>query len=159
MNDTDLNSEIDRLLAERRPDRYEPHGGDEWLDQIAAEVAHLVPVGAAQAIHAAAVVRRREGDKKKKTNQLLRDIAESGQPPLGWFEHQRLPLAVGKERVALGAARPDDLRQFAAEERRRILADMAARNESCEGAEVLAGWMEKNGWQLGRDIKADGEDG
>jgi hypothetical protein len=150
-----INSEVDRLLAEHRPDRYEVDGGDEWLDDVADLVESLIPEAEARAIAARQFVRRREGIKTKSTNRLLREITQSHQLPLDWFELMNLPLAVGKERVALRACRSEDFRAFAAEERRRTLNDMAARNETCEATEWLADQMDATGTEYARDLDLD----
>lgn len=133
---------IDLLLAERRPDRYEPDGGDEWLDSIISEVAAEITVDEARWLLARHEVKQREGEKTKGANRLLREIGETKQLPLDWFENLHLPIAVGKERVALRAATPLDLRNFANEERRRAASDFTARNATCEGAEWLADHLE-----------------
>lgn len=133
---------IDLLLAERRPDRYEPEGGDEWLDSIIGEVAAEITVDEARWLLARHEVKTREGEKTKSANRLLREIGETHQLPLDWLESLHLPIAVGKERVALRAASPRDLRDFAAEERRRAASDFTARNATCEGAEWLADFIE-----------------
>lgn len=149
---TDYHSEIDRLLGERRPDRYEPDGGDEWLDLIADEIQYLIPESEARAIVARQAVRRRETDKLRAANRLLREIYDSKQLPVDWLDTMSLPMGVAKERVALRAARPGDFRNFANEERRRAAADFASRNRTCEAAEWIADCMEVGGVKFGRDI-------
>lgn len=133
---------IDLLLAERRPDRYEPEGGDEWLDSITAEIAVEIDPDEAVWELARREVKTREGEKTKSANRLLREIGETKQLPLDWLDQLHLPIAVGKERVALRAATPADLRLFANEERRRAASDFTARNATCEGAEWLADHLE-----------------
>lgn len=150
---TDTSHLIDELLAERRPDRYEVQGGDEWLDDIADEIEGLIPN--AREIAARMLVRRRETQKTRSTNRLLREIHESGAFPLDWFDLLNLPIVVGKERVALRAATAEDFRQFATEERRRAANDFAARNSACEGAEWIAEFMEANGHKNGRTITGE----
>lgn len=133
---------IDRLLAERRPDRYEPEGGDGWLDSITAEVAAEISIDEARWLLAHHEVKVREGEKTKSANRLLREIGDTKQFPLDWLDSLHLPIAVGKERIALRAASPKDLRDFARDERRRAASDFTARNATCEGAEWLADQIE-----------------
>lgn len=152
---SDINTLVDSLLTERRPDRYEVDGGDAWLDEIAAEVENLIPQSEASAIAARQIVRRREGQKTKDTNRLLREIKNTGQLPLDWFETMNWPLAVDKERVALRAATPQDFDAFAIGERRRAANDFASRNETCEAAEWIAGVMKTTGAKYGRDLSLD----
>lgn len=150
--DDSLSSRIDELLAERRPDRYEVNGGDEWLDHIADEVAHLIPAGEAQFRTARQTVQNREAGKIQKTNKLLRDIYVSGQMPLDWLDTLSLPVAVGKERVALRAMTPKDFRHFASDERRAAASDFTTRNQTCEAAEWIADQMDGGGFAYGRDL-------
>lgn len=152
---TDFSGEIDRLLSERRPDRYEPEGGSDWLDDIAAEVADLVPEAEARFRHARAEVGRREGEKTKSANRLLRDTYKDGQWPLGWMDRLHLPIAAGKERVALRAATPEDFRLFATDERRRAADDFSARNDTCVAAEWIADEMQRRGCRYGQELTFD----
>lgn len=152
---TNYHAEIDQLLTERRPDRYELEGGDDWLDLIADEIRELIPEAEARAIVARQFVRRRETEKLKAANRLLREIFEARQLPIDWLESMCLPISVGKERVALRAAEPFDFRTFANEERRRAAADFASRNRTCEAAEWIADQMDAIGATFGRELKLD----
>lgn len=152
---SEITAEIDQLLADRRPDRYELDGGDEWLDLIADEVQHLIPEAEARAIAARQYVRRREGEKLKAANRLLREVGSNRQLPLDWFAGLNLPISVVKERVALRAARPQDLRLFATEERRRAASDFTSRNQTCEAAEMIADHMDAHGITVGADLRFD----
>lgn len=152
MTFTDPKSQVDRLLGERRPDRYELEGGDGWLDDIADEVEPLIPEAEARAIAARQMVRAREGQKTKAANRVLREVFLSGQPPLDWLDLLNLPIAVGKERIALRAATADDFRSFATDERRRAAADFASRNATCEAAEWLADMMDAERATFCRDL-------
>lgn len=149
----ELNAAIDKLLADRRPDRYE-EGSSEWLDDIAAEVAWLIPEDDARYRAARLTVGRREGEKTKSANKLLREIHATQQWPLDWMDCLTLPIAVGKERVALRAVTSADLRQFANDERRIAASDFSVRNATCEAAEWLADQMDANGYRFGGDIEA-----
>jgi hypothetical protein len=144
---------IDQRLAEMRPDRYETAGGDEWLDLIADEVADFIPEAEARQLHASKLVRDRERRKTSKTNDLLREVYRTGQAPLAWFDVLHTPLAVGKERVALRAATSKDFRTFATEERKRAANDFSARNDACEGAELIADQMDAHGWRYGGEVE------
>lgn len=149
---SDWNNRIDQLLAERRPDSYEVDGGDEWLDDIAEEIADDIPEAEARSRLARTEVRRREKTKLQQTNKLLREIHKTGQLPLDWLDVLNNPLGVGKIRVALRAAAPRHFREFANEERRRAASDFVTRNESCEAAAWLADQMDAQGYNFGKDI-------
>jgi hypothetical protein len=149
----ELTAAIDKLLSERRPDRYEAEASSEWLDDIAAEVAWLIPEDDARYKAARFVVGRREGEKTKSANKLLREIHDTKQWPLGWLDMLNLPIAVGKERVALRAVTSADLRQFANDERRAAASDFSVRNATCEAAEWMADIMDANGYRFGSDIE------
>lgn len=151
----DPKAEVDRLLAARRPDRYELEGGDDWLDRIADEIESMIPEAEARAIAARQMVRFREGQKTKAANRVLREVFQSQQPPLDWLDTLNLPIAVGKERVALRAATSVDFRNFANDERRRAASDFAARNDTCEAAEWLADVMDAEGVTFCRDLRLD----
>ena len=178
---TSLRKEISRLLAEKRPDRYivrdtvtDPADDDDlasldveeteeetsWLDEIADEVADLVPDEEVRKLYARKVVGQEEGRATRRANGLLRKIKQTGQLVLTWFDIKDDPVAVvtrtvepGKrdrikeERVALRAMTPTDFRDFATEERRRAAGDFAARNATCEGAELVADWMTRGGFK------------
>lgn len=148
----DLNSRVDELLAERRPDRYDHDGGDDWLDQIADEIAPLIPISEAQYTSARLLVGNRERVKTQRTNRLLRQIKASGQLPLDWFETLNLPLAVGKERVAFRAVTAADFKEFANVERRSAANEFSIRNETCEAADWIAEQMVAAGANSGRDL-------
>lgn len=150
---TDRNAVIDLRLNECRPDRYD-EGSDQWLDDIAAEVADMIPDDDARFQYARTLVRRREGEKTKNANKLLRQIFDDKQFPLGWLDMANLPIAVGKERVALRAVTSADLRQFANDERRAAANDFSTRNATCEAAEWIADLMDSNGYRFGADIEA-----
>ncbi|MDP9222681.1 MAG: hypothetical protein M3P18_02290 [Actinomycetota bacterium] len=158
-----MRQEVDRLLAERRPDRYAVAGSEadevdenevqnnEWLDGIAADVEHLAPEVAVRRILARSIVAQREGRATRRANDLLRQIHRSGQLVLDWMDAMAWPIAVVErvdrpsekpkkleERVALRATTARDLRAFAIEERRRAGTDHAARSDACSGAEWAA---------------------
>jgi hypothetical protein len=174
-----LRKEVARLLLDRRPDRYtvrdavvdnleaelEPSEedaedlppGDEtaWLDQIAADVAHLVPDEQVRKLYARKVVAQQEGSATKRANTLLRNIGRTGQLVLGWMDLEDYPIAVitravdaagrvhvREERVALRAAGPPEFDAFAIEERRRAARDFGSRNDTCTGAEWLSVQMQ-----------------
>jgi hypothetical protein len=146
---------VDELLAEQRPDRYEPTEA-EWIDGVTDQVKHLIPASKAVYLAARAMVARREQTKMQQTNKLLRQIHESGQIPLDWLDTSHLPLAVSKkERVALRACTPQDFEDFANRERRSAMKESAARHETCEAANWIADQMRGNGWGFGRDIQSE----
>lgn len=167
----EANKEIDRLLRERRPDRYTVRGHEDdrtdldvdevetnaWLDAIAADVEHLIPEATMRRLYARSLVGQREGGATRNGNKALRDIDLTGQEPLTW-DWLDEPIAVVsrviqpggrvkviEERVALRAANPKDLQDFATEERRRAGKDFTTRNFTCEKAEALAEQMIASG--------------
>lgn len=149
---TNYHAEIDQLLNERRPDRYEVDGGDEWLDLIAGEIEGLIPEAEARAIAARQFVRRRETEKLKAANRIIREVGTTRQLPIDWLETLSLPMSVGKERVSLRASTSDDFRRFATEERRRAASDFTSRNQTCEAAEWIADRMDASGATFGREL-------
>jgi len=168
---TRLRRIIDRLLRDRRPDRYkvneesdtedvdvEDVGATHWLDDVAAEVAPLIPEEYVRQLYARTLVGQREGAATRKANGLLRDTHRTGQLVLGWWDVKDHPIAVierlitrgervkiVEERVAIRAAKSDDFRKFATEERRKASVDFTARNDACLGAEWTADEMDAAG--------------
>ena len=147
----DLNVYIDRRLNDLRPDRYDPTVHD-WQEPIVNEIAALIPPGAAQQIAADAKVRAREAQATRAVSSLLREIGRTGAAPLGWMDLERRPLALEKERIALGEATPADFREWARIERRRAATDFTTRNESCEGAETIADLIDNVGGRTIHDL-------
>lgn len=157
--------EIDQLLRDRRPDRYHPNveGDTEWLDNIAEEVAPLIPDAKVREVFARKLVGQREGQATRSTNAFIREIEKSGQPPLDWFDYANDPISVitrefsggrevvTEERVALRATTSRDFRLFAIEERRRAANEFATRNSTCEAAEWIADQIDLAGVQTFRD--------
>lgn len=159
---TELNAEIDRLLRERRPDRYDSEAGTGWLDEVAAEIEPMVEGERVVRRLASQLVRSREAVATRKANKLMRDISrsvESGEPlmqeAIDWMMSFDWPLSIpdmlendqGKmetvtTRVALRALTSDDLRLFALRERQAADKDYAARAASCKGAEWVASQMD-----------------
>lgn len=160
-----VNAQIDEMLRLHRPDRYTTNDEDDaaWLDEVAEDVEGLIPEAEVRSRFARTLVRQREGQATRWANQELRKIWSSldgdGQLPMEfWVKNVSAPIAIvqkvifpGKkpevlrQRVALRAATPEDLRMFAAEERRRAAQDFAAREAACSGAEWVADEMEQAG--------------
>lgn len=164
---SEVTHEIDKLLRERRPDRYTVRGHDEdstdleadevetttWLDEVAADIEHLIPESTMRRLYARSLVGQREGKTTRNGNKALREIDRTGQEPLTWdwldepisvvtrVEQPGERVKLIEERVALRATTPKDLRDFATEERRRAGKDFATRNATCENAEWLADQM------------------
>jgi hypothetical protein len=157
---------IDRLLRERRPDRYTENGSDDdeagpdatWLREIAEEIEPLIVEADAVKQVALTLVMQVEKRTTRRANTVLRDFSRTGQLGMFWAEDGDFPIAVItrkyeegqkpktiQERVALRAATADDLRAWAVEERRRAAKDFAARNEACTGAEDIAESMTEEG--------------
>lgn len=149
---TDLNEWIKTLLAQQRPDRYEPGINDEWLDRVADQVAAKIDPAQAVRREASLVVHNLEGQATQSTNRLLRDIYNGKTLRLDWSESFHTPLAVGKSRVALRACTPEDFETFANTERRDAATEFATRNQTCEAAEWLREMMINRGWHFGREI-------
>lgn len=154
----DLNQLIDRLLRENRPDRYNTTAAD-WLDDVADMVpAELLPEDELRRFVARQIVGQREGQATRNANRLLRSIGETGQLVLHWWDEANDPIAIitelvddegnariSKERVALRAATPADLRAFAHEERDRADKDHKSRLLACDGAEYVADSITSSG--------------
>ncbi len=175
-----VRKEIDVLLKQRRPDRYimsertseagelpnldtlmDPDAEDNssaWLDQVAADIDHLIPDAQARRLLARRLVGRQEGNQVQRSHRLLRKIKETGQLVMGWWGSEDEPVAVvtrtlrrGKpdlvrtEHVALRAMTSRDFRAFALEERRAAGRAFTARNATCEGAEWIADSMDRAG--------------
>jgi hypothetical protein len=142
-----LNEHIDELLATHRPDRYDA-ADKSWRDPVYAAVGKLIPTREAIAVAAQQIVDQRETQATKRANRLLRKIGQDKQWPLDWMDCGDMPISVGGERICLRAAQPEDLQQWAIDERRDAAQDFAARHQACEGAEWLAGAMRVEGYQL-----------
>ena len=153
----DINALIDRLLREQRPDRYEY--GDAWLDDVAECLPDdLVPADEVRRYLKRKLVSERETVATRAANRLLRQIGETGQLVLDWWEQANDPIAIEteftddngkvhkiKERVTLRAASPDDFRAFSRTERERADRDHKARLAACDGADFVADAMERAG--------------
>ena len=89
LTNKEINAEIDRLLAEYRPERYNANELD-WLAPVFKQVNKLVGDSmTAEEILRDYVTRRvvrREGDSTKRPNAVLRNIVRTNQYPLGWGE-------------------------------------------------------------------------
>jgi hypothetical protein len=156
---SEITEAIDLLLSERRPDRFKMVGGDEWLEEIEDEIGLLIPVDDSRRIAARLLVRRREGQKLRSGNQFLREMGETVQLTLDLVDGLRLPIRVGPEHIMLGAATPQDLRLFAAEERDRAATDAATRYRTCEAAELLADRMDSEHAATLADLRFESPDG
>lgn len=137
--------QIVTLLDRIRPDRYDP-ADHSWQVPVVDLVAADITIEEARQIAAARLVSNAEATATRRTNKLLREIAEGGTLPIDWLDSLDWPLAIDdNERVALRAATVEDLRKFAARERRAASLDFTARNQSCEGALALADLIEDSG--------------
>jgi hypothetical protein len=152
----DLNELVDRLLREQRPDRYT---SDEWIEPVIESIpVELIPEEDIRRFALQQFVKRRESQATRKANSLLRSIGESGQLILGWWEQSNDPISLiteivdeegnttqFKERVALRAATPEDLRAWSRTERERAGADYKSRLTACDGADYIADSMTGSG--------------
>lgn len=162
----ELNDLIDDWLAAERPERYDA-GDKEWMEGVVKRAATRLE---GQPDHARvfldAARRRvylREGTATRRANKFLRDIARTGQMPIGWGEGEAwksvlsdilsAPLSIDRQRVRLGAATPADLEAWelenAREEDKRRLAQIEARL----GARLLGDWLRAQGAQRVDDFR------
>lgn len=173
--DEDPRDAIDRLLEERRPDRFvvsgDPDGAElhgEWLDEIAADIEAEMggnDLRREGGENLRRKVRDRERVALRSVNTVLRGYERTGQFPLFDIQEPAVnghlynrPLSVETrthhpreraktiiEHVAFRAVTADDLRKFADAERRRTQNDSVARYQACAGAEALADQMDEAG--------------
>ena len=148
MNTPVTNEQIDTMLDNRRPDRYDVDD-HHWRNPVVAYVAQHMPVKQAQQIAAERVVADREGKATRSVNRMLRKVAEEKQWPIPetTLDLHRRPMSIGSERVCLEAATSFDFQQWAIDERRDAAQDFAARSGACDGAEWIAQQMNHKGWQ------------
>lgn len=147
----DLSQFIDHRLDEERPDRYDS-SDKTWMATVDADVAPLVPVADARLIAARQLVQARETRATKAVNRLLREVGRTGQPPLGWFDLARRPIAWDAHRVRLDECLSGDFRDWAAYERRAAANEFTARNDACEGAERIADELDAAGARVVSEI-------
>ena len=138
------NADIDAMLDEARPDRYDL-GDNSWRADTYAEVAEAMPAAEARRLAACQLVDQREGIATRAANALLREIGRTQQWPMHWFDVARRTISVGPERVCLAVATTVDLRQWAIDERREAAQDFSARSAACDGAEWAADCMDAGG--------------
>lgn len=168
VTDKELNQLIDDLLAQARPERYDADE-KEWMESVVAPVRkELQRQKSADDVALDAAKRRvyqREGLATKRTNKILRDIAETGQLPIGWgegdwlaflFDILHLPMSIARRRVRFGAASAADLvaweLESAREQDKRNKAEAASR----EGARFLADMLDRQHAQRIEDLRPDG---
>lgn len=149
------NEQIDLLLDQHRPDRYDVDDHT-WRAPVVAVVAQQMPIRQAQQVAAERLVGDREGRATRSVNSLMRRVARERQWPLPDLadDLMRRPMSIGAERVCLGAAQARDFEQWAIDERRDAAQDFSARSEACDGAEWIAREMSSNGWTLFADAYA-----
>ncbi|MFB4280789.1 hypothetical protein ACBJ59_36255 [Nonomuraea sp. MTCD27] len=162
----ELNDLIDNWLADERPERYDS-GDKEWMETVVKRTADSLeeqPDYTQVFLDAARRrVYQREGTATRRANKFLRDIARTGQMPLGWGEGDAwkavlrdilsAPLSIERSRVRLAAAAPADLEAWelenAREEDKRRLAQIEARS----GARLLGDWLRQQGVQRVDDFR------
>lgn len=148
---------IPALLDRVRPDRYDPTDKT-WMHEVIAQVAEEISVAEARRIAATKEVVTAEATATRRTNRLLRDIAQSGHWPLDWFDALSWPLAVSDtERVALRATTTDDLIRFAERERLAADTDHQSRLLTVDGAQIVARLIEHQGVTFTRDLTPPSE--
>lgn len=155
---TKLTTLVDRLLRENRPDRYSPEAAD-WLDAVSDMIPlGMIPENEVRRFAIRSVVGRREGVATRKANRLLREVGQSGQLVLDWWEQANDPITVEtrftdeagnartvNERVALRAATAADMWGLSQQERERADSDHKARLMACDGADFIAESMYRMG--------------
>ena len=148
---------IPSLLNRVRPDRYDPTD-KEWMHSVIAQVAEEITADEARRIAATREVVVAEASATRRTNRLLRDIAQNGSWPLDWLDALAWPLAVSdSERVALRATTAQDLTLFATRERTAADTDHHSRLLTVDGAEIVAGLLERQGVLFTRDLTPPAE--
>ena len=106
--------EIDQRLDELRPERVGA-GEKEWREPVYGWARNHIPDESNIVHHfAEQIVDRREGQATKRGNEHLRRWMH-GQMPLTWADLGPLPIRVGKLRIRLDAATPEDLDDAAGE--------------------------------------------
>lgn len=140
MDDRGLNHQIDDLLRSTRPDRYDATERDWRSTTYAAVAAQLAPEDA-RLIAARIMVDKRESQATKRANRVFRRIARTKEWPIDWMDLADEPISVDDARICLRVATAEDLRRWAASERRDASADFTSRNDACVGAEWIADAM------------------
>ena len=96
-------------LNRHRPDREAQKGDREWQEPIIDELVDRINEEPPdqQDIEIRDLFRRQirqvDGSQQRRANKYIKKAVVEGQPPLGWFELERMPVAVGEERVAVGS--------------------------------------------------------
>jgi hypothetical protein len=155
-----------KALDDERPDRYVVSGDPDdegeqrvdWIDEVTDAHIDLLPPATARELFARTEARKLESNALRRGNRTIRDLWESEQPDLGWLDRINYPLTVihkvivpdqpqrvVRERVRVGAMTANDLRRWAAQERKSAARDLATRNRTCEAAEETADEMEARG--------------
>lgn len=144
MDDRGMNAQIDDLLRSTRPDRYAAAERD-WRTTAYAVVAGQLAPEDAQLIAAKILVDKRESQATKRANKVFRTVARTKAWPVDWMELTDEPISVDEDRICLRVATAEDLRRWAASERREASSDFSARNDACVGAEWMADEMASTG--------------
>ncbi|WKE50368.1 hypothetical protein J8244_09570 [Corynebacterium tuberculostearicum] len=155
-----LNQYIDKRLRMGRPDRYNPND-TQWLDEIADSIPdEMIPTEEVRRRYMRAEVKRREGVATRSANRLLRNFNRNDQMEWHWWNEANEPIAIEwtefdesgrqqthRERVALRAAEPRDLRLWAQAELVRAQNDFDARAEAVKGAQTIADLIDEGGFK------------
>lgn len=151
-------TEWEAKLDRARPVQYKA-GDISWAEDLMDEAIDLIFGDSAQiraAVAAAVTAKVRSVEKRATTraNVLLREIARTGEMPLDWMDYCDLPLSIDGERFKLGFCTPESFTAWELHERRQAAADFTARNEACDGAQLISGWMIAKGVLHFRDLGA-----
>lgn len=124
--DEHANHLVDGWLNDARPERYEYRERDDWMEEVYEKTAALLEERPPREIargSARALVRQREGKAGERAFRFVRTLLVDGQAPLGWDGYSddwralcagdlRLPLNIANTRVRIGAATPDELKEW-----------------------------------------------
>jgi hypothetical protein len=143
MTKPDIDLNIEEMLANRRPKRYGPYD-KRWMDPVIDEVAKTIPAGKAKRVAATLRVQEAERSSATRGGNLFRQLLKEQRMPANWQESQDWPVIVERRKltVKFGELTAGDLRLHAGNERRAAAQEFRAREDSCEGAELLADWLE-----------------
>lgn len=128
--------------------------GEEWFERAVRSIAALADDDTAKLDYARGVAKRAVRKSMRDGNELLRKIAQTGQPPLSWSLCGRDPVSIvtedadGRkhyEQVALNALRQGDCRRAAIYKRNKADKKLKAEYRASDGLDVIATAIESVG--------------
>jgi hypothetical protein len=166
VTDKELNALIDELLTFSRPERYDADDKiwmDPVVDEIRDKLIERMDPRQVAADNAQRRVYAREGGATRRTNKILRSIAETHQLPLGWGDGPmwmemlrdiiRLPLSIDRKRVRFGAMGPNDWEQWELQHRREAADAHNAASRAADGAKVVGKWCQEQSVHRTDDLR------